>query len=232
MSVFRFKQFTIIQEKSALKVGTDAVLLGAMVSSVQEGHILDVGSGTGVLSLMMAQRSQKALIDAIELDQFAAEESLSNFKNSAWSDRLKLHHADFFKWTSDKEYDLIVSNPPFYLDGLKPEDERSAISKHAAFDFADFFRKCAGFLRPEGILWMIYPSNTDKEITRCFEASGFHLSKKISVYGKPGRLNRFVVSLSKSPCPFIAEDFLVRDETNAYSDQYKELTSGFHDREL
>lgn len=232
MSVFRFKQFTIIQEKSALKVGTDALLLGAMVTPIQEGRILDVGSGTGVLSLMLAQRCQDSFIDAIEQDRFAAEESSLNFKNSLWSDRLKIHHADFFNWNSVKGYDLIVSNPPFYLDGLKPEDERMAVSKHAFFDFGDFFQKSAVLLNPKGVLWMIYPSNIHKEITRCIETSEFYLSKKISVYGKPGRLNRFIIALSKAPCALIEEDFLVRDEFNTYSDQYKELTFDFHDREL
>jgi len=232
MSFFRFKQFTVVQEKSALKIGTDALILGARIDAVSEGNILDIGSGTGVLSLMLAQRSENAIIEAVELDQPAAEESLRNFRNSPWSDRLHIHHADFFTWRTEKNYELIVSNPPFYMDGLKPDDERLAVSKHVGFDFSEFIEKCAELLAPNGSLWLIYPAANDGELSKCFLSAELHTASKISVFGKPGKLNRFIVALRKSSYQCVYEDFLVREENGAYSEQYKELTKDFHDREL
>jgi tRNA1Val (adenine37-N6)-methyltransferase len=232
MSVFRFKQFAIIQEKSALKVGTDALLLGARVDAISRGNILDIGSGTGVISLMLAQRSQKAIIDAVELDELAAEESSMNFRNSSWADRLQIHHADFFTWKTEKTYQLIVSNPPFYIDGLKPEDERLAASKHAVFDFTEFLEKGASLLSPEGKVWFIYPSLHDHALMKSFQKVGLNLSIKISVYGKPGKLNRYIVALTKLSSEIVLEEILVKEDNGAYSEQYKQLTKDFHDREL
>jgi tRNA1Val (adenine37-N6)-methyltransferase len=232
MSSFHFKQFTVVQEKSALKIGTDALLLGARVDAVSSGNILDIGSGTGVISLMLAQRSQKAIIDAVELDELAAEESSMNFRNSSWADRLQIHHADFFTWKAEKKYELIVSNPPFYMDGLKPADVRLATSKHAVFDFTEFLEKSASLLSPEGKLWLIYPSLHDHALMKSFQKVGLNLSIKISVYGKPGKLNRCIVALTKLSSEIVFEEILVREDNGAYSKQYKQLTKDFHDREL
>ena len=232
MSSFHFKQFTVVQEKSALKIGTDALLLGARVDTIFQGNILDIGSGTGVISLMLAQRSLKAIIDAVELDKLSAEESFVNFRNSPWADRLQIHQADFFTWKTNKTYELIVSNPPFYMDGLKPVDERLATSKHAVFNFSEFLKKCADLLSSNGKLWLIYPSLHDHTMMESFQQVGLNLSNKISVYGKPGRLNRFIVALTNFPLETSFEDLLVRDANDAYSEQYKQLTKDFHDREL
>jgi tRNA1Val (adenine37-N6)-methyltransferase len=232
MSVFRFKHFTIIQEKSALKVGTDALLLGSLVCPVSEGRILDIGSGTGVLSLMLAQRSPNTVIDAIELDPFAAEETELNFRNSPWSDRLFANHADFFTWNSNRKYDLIVSNPPFYKDGLKPEDPRKANSKHVAFDFLDFFQRCKELLNTDGKLWIILPSQSEKELTKEFMSVGFYPEIKVYVNGKPEKRSRMVLSLSNCPCVCTTTGFTIRNQDGYYSDQYKLLTKDFHDRKL
>ena len=126
---FQFKQFSIKQEKSAMKIGTDAVLLGAWCSiSHFPDKILDIGSGTGIISLMLAQRSDAEIIDAIEIDENAYEQSVENFEQSVWADRLYCYYCslqDFVNEISDEEetYDLIVSNPPFYNDDSETENE-------------------------------------------------------------------------------------------------------------
>ena len=125
---FKFKEFTVQQDRAAMKVGTDAVLLGAWCSlDNYPDSILDIGSGTGVISLMLAQRCDAMTIDAVELDENAYEQSVSNFEDSDWGDRLYCYNASFQEFSdeiSDEEetYDLIVSNPPFYKDDFKTQD--------------------------------------------------------------------------------------------------------------
>ena len=122
---FQFKQFTVHQDRCAMKVGTDGVLLGAWTSlEHQPDSILDIGAGTGLIALQMAQRSPAELIDAIELDEAAYEQCVANFEASAWSDRLFCYHAglDEFVDEIDDQYDLIVSNPPFYSENVSSGD--------------------------------------------------------------------------------------------------------------
>ena len=139
---FQFKEFTIHQDKTAMKVGTDGVLLGAW-SSVNDfpDSILDIGAGTGVVSLMLAQRSDALNIDAVELDENAYEQTVENFERSSWSDRLYCYHATFQEFASEiaadeETYDLIVSNPPFYTAGF--ETENSARNKARSTSFLSF----------------------------------------------------------------------------------------------
>ena len=121
-TLFKFKEFSIHQDKTAMKIGTDAVLLGAWVFLENEiDSILDVGSGTGIIALMLAQRSFALIIDAVEIDNDAYEQTVTNFENSNWGDRLYCYHSSFQNFADeiaeeDETYDLIISNPPFYTD--------------------------------------------------------------------------------------------------------------------
>ena len=130
MSNFRFKQFEITQNDNAMKVGTDAMVLGSFVNSHGRKKGLDVGSGTGVLSLMIAQNNSDISIDAVELDALSAAEGELNFKNSPWPERLKTHHCDFLEYETEEKYDLIVSNPPYYQTTLVNNDDRKANARH------------------------------------------------------------------------------------------------------
>ncbi|MCF0179395.1 MAG: methyltransferase [Bacteroidales bacterium] len=135
---FDFQKFSIIQEHSAMKVGTDGVLLGAWAnlpnlpfSDSLRPQILDIGTGTGVIALMLAQRFSEALIDAIEIDHEAAKEAKLNAKNSPWKDRINVFETSLEDYIPEtKSYDLIVTNPPFYNATLKPEDEARAAARH------------------------------------------------------------------------------------------------------
>ena len=124
---FRFKEFSVAQDRCAMKIGTDAVLLGAWVSlEHQPESILDIGTGSGVIALQLAQRSTAELIDALEIEPEAYQQAVENFENSPWSDRLFCYHASLQEFTEEIEerYELIVSNPPFYTDAFKSNDPK------------------------------------------------------------------------------------------------------------
>jgi len=131
VSGFEFKQFKVEQHKAAMKVGTDGVLLGAWSPVNEARRILDVGAGTGLIALMMAQRSE-AIIDAVEISKSAYEEAKSNFEHSPWRDRLTVFHSDFhlFADRSCAPYDLIVSNPPYFVNSLNTRNADLSIARH------------------------------------------------------------------------------------------------------
>lgn len=151
--IFRLKQFSVQQNQSALKVGTDSTLLGAYVA--HEAYpdirqILDVGTGTGIIALMLAQQYHDAEIDAIEMDPLSAEEAEINFRNSPWSDRLNIHQADFMRYETSKRYQLIVCNPPYFTDTHSNSDERETVAKHMqSLPPEEFFSHCNTLLSDE-----------------------------------------------------------------------------------
>ena len=232
MSVFQFKYFDVIQEKSALKVGTDAMLLGALIESIPEGRLLEIGSGTGVISLMLAQRTKSANIEALEIDELAANESKENFLKSPWSERLSAHHVDFFQWHPNEKYDLIFSNPPFYMKGMLPLNERRLQSKHVQFDFSDFLTKAVSILSQNGIIWLILPAIYLNEISEMAITSELFPVRLICVESKPGKTNRIIIGLSRHEKRCVKSHFLIRDNENRYSDEYIALTGDFHHRTL
>ena len=153
---FQFKEFTIEQDRCAMKIGTDGVLLGAW-ASVKDNtfSILDIGAGTGVIALMLAQRSQAELIDALEIDEDAYEQCVDNFENSPWGDRVFCYHADLDEFTEefeDETYDLIVSNPPFFEPSLAEEtpEARKKARFYDALPFEDLLKNTAQLLSKKG----------------------------------------------------------------------------------
>ena len=157
-NIFEFKQFSIWQSSSEMKVGTDSVLLGAWADLVNSHRILDVGSGTGILSLMAAQRNPLALIEAIELDKSAAQEAKCNFSNSPWSDRLSIFNCDFLTFDTEERYDYIISNPPYFDSGIKAPNSRRAMARHNdSLPFEELFKKATSMLAANGIIGIIAP---------------------------------------------------------------------------
>ena len=136
--MFQFKQFSVDQTGCAMKINTDGVLLGAITEANNPGAILDIGTGTGVIALMLAQRFNTAKIDAVEIDEDAATTAERNFKGSPFTDRLSLYPLSFesyFDQFSERRYDLIVSNPPFYTNSLKSPGAKKTLAKHTDIDF-------------------------------------------------------------------------------------------------
>jgi tRNA1Val (adenine37-N6)-methyltransferase len=233
MSSFSFKEFTIYQENSALKVGTDAMLLGALVECESHFNCLDIGAGTGVLSLMVAQKNPEIEIDAIEIDTLSFIDLEHNFKFSNWNNRLHGICEDFLSFESNKKYDLIVSNPPFYETTFQNEKSQVAIAKHEAnLPFDQLFNKVHSMLTENGKFWIILPTeNKEKWKEFCLKLELFCI-KEIILFAKPSKSKRTVLVFSKMHIQTEKLSFLIRNEDNTYSDAYRELTIDFHNKQI
>ena len=237
---FDFKQFTIFQEKSAMKVGTDGVLLGAWAKPSCDANsdlsILDIGTGTGVIALMMAQRFPNAVITAIEIDHDAAEEAKTNAGNSPWSDRISVVESalsDFDAADVDGElcqYDLIVTNPPFYNATLKPNEATRAVARHCdSLPFSDITRFADSHLSSDGILAVIYPTNCEQNIMLGVTTSSltFHtICDVVTKEGKPAK--RRMACFSRKSYPLKQECLVIRNASGDYSDDYRNLVNDFY----
>jgi len=161
---FRFKRFTIRQDRCALKVGTDGVLFGAWVNYTDAQRILDIGTGTGVLALIAAQRNDTAWIDAVEIDDASAEQATENAAASPWPDRVRVHRMDVRRMTATEPYDLIICNPPYYAGYSTSPDERIGLAKHSGeLLFPELIDAVDRLLAPEGKLAVIVPLNREME---------------------------------------------------------------------
>ncbi len=228
---FQFRQFRIEQQQAAMKVGTDGVLLGAWTPIEDSTRILDVGTGTGLVALMLAQRS-KAVIDALEIDQMAFNEAKFNFEKSAWSDRLHCIFGDFnfFAEASTHFYDLIISNPPFFVNSLKTKDPVLSIARHS--DTLTFDQLISGAklrLGHTGRLCVIIPMQSCTEFREIARISGFYLRKQTTVIPRMGKVpKRVLLDFSLQKCYPIMDELIILDGDGLFSDRFKSLTSPFY----
>ena len=229
---FQFKQFTIKQDKCAMKVGTDGVLLGAWASVDKAERILDVGTGTGLIAIMLAQRSN-AQIDAIEIDEEASEQAFDNASTCPWSERITIYNKSFQEYFCKDvpKYDLIVCNPPYFSNSLKAPDERRSAARHDDnFPLEDFFLKCREHLTGQGKLAIIFPFLDLKENTVLGKENGLLIYRKTIVFPvlhkKPVRC---MVQFSKL-CSVLQEDEIIIEtfKRHNYTKEYKELTKDFY----
>lgn len=173
--VFRFKQFTVQQDRCAMKVSTDGVLFGAWVDYDGAERILDIGTGTGVLALIAAQRNATAMIDAVEIEEEAARQAAENIVASPWADRIRVHHLDVREMTRTGPFGLIICNPPYYAGYSTAADERVGIAKHGEeLLFTDLLRTVDHLLAPDGRFAVIIPLYREQELTT--EAARYELS--------------------------------------------------------
>jgi tRNA1Val (adenine37-N6)-methyltransferase len=228
-SVFQFKEFEIFQENTTLKVGTDAMVFGSLINAENKRSALDIGAGTGVLSLMLAQKNPELLIEAIEIEAGAAKDCDFNFQNTPWKNRLKLHQADFLNHDFEKQFDLIVSNPPFYANGLLSASPNVNLSKHnKALPFDLLFKKSASYLTASGEFWVIAPYEQGDILKKLAQPLEWHLCSEIMVFAKPDRPSRLILSFSPSLKEKVCFELLIREASGGYSAQYKVLTQDFH----
>jgi tRNA1Val (adenine37-N6)-methyltransferase len=228
---FEFKQFRIEQQKAAMKVGTDGVLLGAWTPVMDVRKILDIGTGTGLIALMLAQRSN-AMIDAVEIDKEACREAKFNFDQSPWCDRLRLFEFDFqiFADSPRDPYDLIVSNPPFFVNSLKNDNAALTVARHN--DTLSFDQLIAGarkLLSSTGRLCLILPFMSCTEFRESARLAGFYLRQQTTVIPKFGRSpKRVLLEFTVQPGYPVDNEFAILDEEGVYTESYKTLTAPFY----
>ena len=230
-NLFDFKQFRIEQQKAAMKVGTDGVLLGAWAPVADAKRILDVGTGTGLVALMLAQLSE-AQIDAVEIDDLAFEEAKYNFEHSVWSDRLQVFHADFlaFADTFSDSYDLIVSNPPFFINSLKTCDPALAVARHNdSLSFDQLITGARKLLSSTGRLCVVIPFTSCVEFRGSARLAGFCLRKQTNVIPKTGKApKRVLLEFTIEKGYPTDNEITILDENGIYTDGFKALTAPFY----
>ena len=231
MSLFKFKEFDVEQEGCAQKVGTDSMVLGAFVTHDHPEKILDVGTGNGVIALMMAQKFKSSKITGIEIQEACCSVARSNFENSIFKNRLELLNADFNNFNSSEKFDLILSNPPFFENATLSSNNARSISRHqSSLKLFDLVSIAAGNLSENGALWIVVPKENTVELISGAEKSGIKLFRRISVYGKPQLHKRDILAFVKTEKGQATFEsiFTIRSNEGLYTDEYKAKTLEFH----
>lgn len=232
--MFTFKQFAVEQDRCAMKIGTDGVLLGAWTPiSNNPFSILDIGAGTGIIALMLAQRSNTEQIDALEIDEDAYEQATDNFENSPWSDRLFCYHAglDEFVEEPEDEYDIIVSNPPFYTEDYKTENEQRDIARFAdAMPFEELIEAADLLLSENGIFSVIIPFKEEESFLALAAAYELYPLKITRVKGTPTtEIKRSLLAFTRNETTdFPIDELIIETARHIYTPEYISLTQEFY----
>lgn len=227
MKPFRFKNFTIKQSKKVFRVGTDGVLLGALADVENADKILEVGTGSGLISLMLAQRNPNAITSALDINAEAVALASENFRNSPFSNWIWAVHADFKEFKTEKRFDLIISNPPYFEDNPSEKDLLARQQRELSFD--ELIKKSAQLLSPRGRFSVIIPYSTGEFFKNKCTESGLFLENQINIFGiRNGHLKRLILEFSFKKKEFTESDFIVEDSPRVYSAQYLKVTEDFH----
>ncbi len=232
--MFRFKQFSVKQDQSAMKIGTDAVLLGAWCPiDNNPNSVLDVGAGTGILSLMLAQRSNAQQIDAIEIEENAYEECVFNFENALWSDRLFCFHAGLDEFVDDPEdeYDLIISNPPFYSEDYKTDNSHRDLARFQdALPFEDLVEAADLLLSENGIFAVVIPFKEEERfIDLCANVELFPIKVTRVKGSHTTPIVRSLLAFKRYELSVLtADELVVEINRHEYTNEYINLTKEFY----
>jgi tRNA1Val (adenine37-N6)-methyltransferase len=230
-STFRFKQFTVHQDKCAMKVGTDAVLLGSWIHPRLSRFILDIGTGTGLLALMLAQKSF-AGIDAIDIDEGAFFQATENIRTSPWFDRIYVYHQSFqdFINGADKQYDLIVTNPPYFHHASKPSIESRLNARHDdQLTFLELVNGVKKTLSPEGKFYLILPFKEGMEFMDIAQAKGLFCHQLVRVKTKADKQKkRLMMEYSKEFAIPVEDEIIIHNEDCSFTEDYLNLTKDYY----
>lgn len=232
--MFKFKQFSINQDNCAMKVGTDGVLLGAWCPiDNNPKSVLDIGTGTGIIALMLAQRTNAEQIDALEIDENAFEQAMDNFENSIWSDRLFCFHAGLDEFIDDPEdeYDLIISNPPFFAEDFKSTDEGRNLARFLdAMPFEQLIEATDLLLSENGVFAVIIPFKEEQNFINLaseFELYPIKITRVRGTFSTP--IIRSLLAFKRFEMPIlVANELVIEIERHNYTNEYIELTKDFY----
>ena len=256
MGVFQFKRFNVVNERSAMKVNTDGVLLGAaMTIRPDDRRLLDIGTGTGTIALMAAQRALgipgqagddkpvtgddepvtggDVMIDAIDIDEPSATEAAENFKASPWSDHLHVHNLSLqeFAETGSEKYDLIFSNPPYFEDSLTAPDERKSTARHTSdgLSYRDIFEFAAERLTGCGRVALVLPADQEAPLCRYARMCGLHLFRILRIRTVERKAPiRIIAEFSRERCQTPSDGILTIMNKGKYTQEYLSLTHDFY----
>ena len=247
-NLFRFKQFSVRNMSSAMKVGTDAVLLGTWMEVAGAQRLLDIGTGTGVIALLGAQRratldaTTPFLIEALDIEANAAREATGNFENSPWASSLQAVHTSLQDWVADPlhhhQYDLIFSNPPYFDQAWKPDQEERRLARHSdTLPFLDLLTGALALLKPGGRLALILPQQEGLQMLELAERTLYQVRwrmeivRKTAVYTvrrKPARRLLLEFVKSQQPLPLQTDELTIHDQNGDFSADYRALTGDFY----
>jgi tRNA1Val (adenine37-N6)-methyltransferase len=231
-SVFRFKQFTVKQDKCAFKIGTDGVLLGAWTEVKDANSALDVGTGTGLIALMIAQKSS-VLIDALDIDLNSYTQAKANFEASLWGDRLNCFEMalqDYSKYCN-KRYDLIVSNPPYFINSPKSNIDARATARHMDESLSpeDLASGVYALLKENGRFNVILPLREGNLFTKVAEKTGLFCNRLVRVYTKTDKAEkRLLMTFGKTRNDVETDKLYIQNDSGEYSKEFIALTSPFY----
>ena len=214
-----------------MKVGTDGVLLGAWCEVKKSRHILDIGAGTGLICLMAAQRSD-AGIDGVEIDPLACVQARENVLRSPWPDRIRLYNESFqeFSKHTDIKYDLIVSNPPYFVDSLEcPDRQRAAARHNDSLTYEDLLEGVSGLLTENGFFTVVIPADVAERVKKIASIKKLYAVRQLNVITKPGGIpKRVLITFSFSNQECIVEELLTELARHQYSEEYMTLTRDYY----
>lgn len=227
---FQFKQFVVYQDRCAMKVGTDGVLLGALAPVEQVPSALDIGTGTGLVALMLAQRNPSMHIDAIEIDADAAEQAAQNVAQSPWRS-IHVQHTALQHYAPNKQYQLIVSNPPYFVNSLKaPQKSRSTARHTDSLSFQDLLAGVAKLLLPDGAFWVILPHDAQPSFCQLAQQQGLYACSKVHVFSRADKpAKRIVMGFTRTQTTCQESNLVIENEQrHSYTPAFAQLTAPFY----
>jgi tRNA1Val (adenine37-N6)-methyltransferase len=245
MGTFRFKKFEVVNEKSAMKVNTDGVLLGAsMTIKSSDRNFLDIGTGTGTIALMAAQRFSElseqdgqsifSNISAIDIDEASATEAAMNFAKSPWSEYLHAHHSSLEEFTASdhtQEYDLIFSNPPYFEESLNAPELRRNNARHTStgLSYREILDFASSHLSEHGRVAFVLPAETENALCRHARMDGLHLFRIVRIKTVPRKApSRIIAEFSRGRVDVTAVETLIIQDEGKYTEEYLSLMHEFY----
>jgi len=230
--MFQFKQFSVDQTGCAMKINTDGVLLGALAEAHKPQNILDIGTGTGVIALMLAQRFSNSTIDAVEIDASAAKTAGTNLKNSPFADRLRLFPLSFegyFDTHPDRKYDLIISNPPFHLNSLESPQAKKSLAKHTDNVFFErLIQSVARHLTTTGLCWLVLPLQAAELVKGLAVQHNLYPQKVISIHSfNYSEAHRQILVIGNDKIKYDEAKFVIYEKPNHYTELYSDTLKDF-----
>lgn len=228
---FQFKQFIVRHDKCAMKVGTDGVLLGAWAPVRNAKQILDVGAGSGLISLQLAQRNSEASITSIEIEPDAASQAQENIRSSPWSNRMEVICSDFRNYHPESRFDLIVSNPPYFVDALKCPDNQRCMARHTSdLNYELLFGHSAHLLSEQGNISIIIPSEVENMVIDTAWKYKLYPHHCLHVFTKPGKpCRRVLLTFGRKDLPCIKDSLYIEGEKHGqFTPEYIALTKDFY----